>query len=128
MFVFAPDFNIIAVGDLVWPGGFPFIDLQNGGSALGLAAALDVVLTISGTNTVFIAGHGEPMTRNDVQAYADMVKGTIGFVQEQRAKGLTISEIQTQGLPSKWRNWTSILVPEQEWIRMIVVSIDGVTG
>ncbi len=128
LFVFAPDFNTVVVGDLIWPGGFPFIDLQNGGSALGLAAALEAILTNSDANTLFIAGHGEPMTRGDVQAYADMVRGTIIFVQEQRAKGLTLSEIQAQGLPPKWQNWASGLVPEQEWVRMIIVSIDDTTG
>ena len=28
--------KIVAIGDLVWPGSFPFVDVENGGSVLGL--------------------------------------------------------------------------------------------
>jgi len=121
--VFAKDFNVVALGDLIWPGGFPFIDVQNGGSAMGLARALDKILSESDVATVFIAGHGQPMTYAEVKSYSTMVRETISFVQNQRTTGIIVAEIQTQGLSKKWRGWSSDLVPESEWIRMVAADI-----
>jgi len=121
--IFARDFNVVALGDLIWPGGFPFIDLQNGGSALGLADALDTILSESNGDTVFIAGHGAPMTYAEVKSYSGMIRETINVVQTQLAKGLTVSEIQTQGLAPVWRSWSSNLVSESEWIRMVAAGV-----
>ncbi len=124
--IFAPDYNVVALGDLIWPGRFPFIDLQNGGSAPGLANALDKIVDQSNTDTVFVAGHGGPMTFEEVKSYSAMVRATIILIQEQLANGLTPAEIQAQGLGTKWQGWSSDLVPEAEWIRMVAASANGI--
>ncbi len=120
--IYAQDFNVVALGDLIWPGGFPFIDLQNGGSALGLANALDQIIDQTNAETVFVAGHGEPMTYADVKSYSTMVRGTINFIHDQLGKGQTTAEIRAQGLAPVWQHWASDLVPENEWIRMVAAS------
>lgn len=121
--IFAHSFNVVALGDLIWPGAFPYVDIQNGGNAAGILFALEKTLEATNQNTIFIAGHGKPLTRNQVRTYEAMLRGTISHVSNLRSEGLSLEEIQANGLPKQWHGWASDLVPESEWIRMIAVGL-----
>lgn len=116
--------KVVALGDLIWPGSFPFIDLHNGGTAQGLENALEDILERTGPMHVFVPGHGEPLNRNDVFAYREMVTATRTWVTSQAANGLSLNAMIEKGLPPAYRDWASALVPEAEWIRMIHDSKD----
>ncbi len=117
--VFVDALSVVAVGDLVWPGGFPFIDVHNGGSARGLLAALDAILAQVDDSTKIISGHGDPMTKKELADYRSMVFQTVGYVMAGKAAGNTLEEIIAGGLPAEYRAYASALVPEAEWIKMI---------
>ncbi len=110
--------DVIALGDLVWPGAFPFVDYHNGGSALGLLAALERLHAEAGPETVFVPGHGAPFGRAELAEYLVMVRGTIAAVVEAKKEGLSLDQTQGRGL-ARWQDWASSLVPEEVWIEMI---------
>ncbi len=60
--------NVLHMGDTYFNGILPFIDLESGGSANGLIAALDEALRLADARTVIIPGHGPISTRADHQA------------------------------------------------------------
>jgi cyclase len=53
--------NVIHMGDNLFLGMFPFVDVDSGGSLQGMIAAHDVALSLSNADTVIIPGHG-PLT------------------------------------------------------------------
>lgn len=53
--------NVIHMGDNLFLGMFPFVDVDSGGSMQGMIAAHDVALAMSDADTVIIPGHG-PIT------------------------------------------------------------------
>lgn len=53
--------NVIHMGDNLFLGMFPFVDVDSGGSLQGMIAAHDVALSIADADTVIIPGHG-PLT------------------------------------------------------------------
>ena len=55
--------NVIAPGDIVFRGIFPYIDLDNGGSVAGYKAAMQKLIDMSDNDTKFISGHGPLGTR-----------------------------------------------------------------
>ena len=120
--VFADALQTVAVGDLVWPGGFPFIDVYNGGSAQGVLTAIDAILARIDGRYIIISGHGDPMSKKELQDYREMVAGTIDFVLAAKEESKGVDEIIAQGLPGKWAPRASDLVPEAEWIKMIYSS------
>jgi glyoxylase-like metal-dependent hydrolase (beta-lactamase superfamily II) len=73
--------NVIHMGDNLFLGMFPFVDVDSGGSLQGMIAAHDVALGLSDANTVIIPGHG-PITdkagltnaRATLQAIHDRVR------------------------------------------------------
>ena len=55
--------NVIAPGDIVFRGIFPYIDLDNGGSVAGYKTAMQKLIDMSDNDTKFISGHGPLGTR-----------------------------------------------------------------
>jgi cyclase len=84
--------DVVHMGDILFNGGYPFIDLGSGGSVDGVLAAVNRVLALTDADTKFIPGHGPLATRKDVVAYRDML-------QEVRARvaadGKSLEEVQT---------------------------------
>ena len=65
--------NAVHLGDLFYAGGYPFIDLDSGGSLAGVVAAIEQVLARADAKTVVIPGHGPVSTRAELAAYRDML-------------------------------------------------------
>lgn len=123
--VFSSGNNVIVVGDLIWPGGFPFVDLDNGGSALGILQALDDITANASADTVIVAGHGIPITAAEVNEYRAMVRSTIEVIQEGHEQGLSLDQIKLRGLGAEWQHWSSDLVPEDVWISMVYAGLQS---
>lgn len=111
--------KVAAIGDLVWPNSFPFIDVHNGGSVAGLERALEEIIRQSDQSYVFVPGHGESLKRDEVIAYKQMVSETRVWVESQLAAGLSLNALIKTGLPKAYADWQSALVPEAEWVTMI---------
>lgn len=114
--------QIVAIGDLIWPKSFPFIDVHNGGSVAGLESSLEAIIESSKATYRFIPGHGPILTLEDVVEYRQMVAQTRQWVELQLDEGRSVDEIIESGLPATWDQWASRLVPAEAWIRMIADS------
>jgi cyclase len=74
--------NVVHMGDLFFNGGFPFIDLEHGGSVKGYRAAVAKVLAGLPTDVKIIPGHGRLATRADLEKYLAMLDETTAIVQK----------------------------------------------
>jgi cyclase len=117
--VYAFGGKVVALGDIVWPGAFPFVDLHNGGSAQGILQAIDDILARTDDSSIFVAGHRQPMSHADLLAYRDMVDATINQVKRQMDEGVDLVSIQSKGLGHQYAEYGSDVVPEATWIEMI---------
>ncbi len=117
--IHAPSYGVTALGDLVWPNSFPYVDVYNGGSASGILAALRQVLQTSPEDQLFVIGHGAPMTMQELGVYVDMLRQTIELVTIAKANGDSLQTIQNNNVLANWSAWQSKLVPTNDWIRMI---------
>ena len=87
--------NILHMGDLFFNGGtLPLIDIDSGGNARGLLAAVEKALRMTDDATQIIPGHGPMATRADLVAYRDLLADVIGKVDTARKAGKSLAEIQ----------------------------------
>ena len=121
--VFAPEYNVVVLGDLVWPQAFPFIDVHNGGTAMGLRDAIIEITAVTDENQIFLIGHGAPISHSELAAYGEMVSQSIDFVAAEKTSGKSLADIQAAGLPASFDSWHSELVPADIWIKMIFDTI-----
>ncbi len=124
--IFFRDSNVVHAGDQ-FPnlGGYPYIDRDVGGSALGLRDNMAQLLDIVDDETKIIPGHGPLATKVDLQRYHDYVAETIDFIHRQKSAGKSLEDVQKDGLPEKYAPYgNGPLSPEAVWIGYVWASLD----
>jgi glyoxylase-like metal-dependent hydrolase (beta-lactamase superfamily II) len=94
--------NVFHMGDLFFSGGFPFIDLDSGGSLDGVIAAADRVLALANDSSKIIPGHGPLSTKKDLTAYRDMLKTIRSRVHSQLTSGKSLDEVKASRPTKEW--------------------------
>jgi len=85
--------NVLFIGDFYRNYGYPFIDLNNGGSLKGMLEGLDATMKSADANTRLIPGHGTIIKRDDLVPYRDMIVAVAAKVGEMIAQGKSLQEV-----------------------------------
>jgi cyclase len=100
------DADVLHLGDVFRTTGFPYIDLDNGGTIEGTIAALGVAIGMAGPDTKIIPGHGAVSTREDVIEFRDMILDVSARVARLVDEGRSFEEIvdarPTAQYEAKW--------------------------
>lgn len=95
--------NVVHMGDLYFNKvTLPFIDLNSGGNAKGMLAAIEKTLKLINPQTKIIPGHGPMASYADLQGYRDMLKTVIDAVQAGITAKKTLPDIQALKPAAKW--------------------------
>jgi glyoxylase-like metal-dependent hydrolase (beta-lactamase superfamily II) len=115
--------NILHAGDLYVRYGLPFIDLESGGSARGMIAAMDAILKQSDANTRIIPGHGDMATRADVEAFRAMLVAITDKVAAGIGAGKTLAQIQAEKPTAPWDATNKGFVKADDFVATIHASL-----
>jgi len=107
--------GIVHLGDIVFSGQFPFVDLEHGGNAYTLRENISFLLKKFSQTTVFVPGHGNNLSYKDLEKYYAMIDQTILYVENELKNG------RTPVLPEKWSCWNGSFT-SQDWVSYIVAS------
>jgi len=122
--VFFRKSNIVHMGDNFFSGMFPFVDVAHGGNVINMAKNIRTILSMIDDKTKIIPGHGPLSNKTDLQAFHDMLIGTSTEVQVMKDNGMSLEQIQTQGLTKKWMPWEKrSFFPAKIWIGIVHSSI-----
>ena len=85
--------NAIMIGDYYRNYGYPFIDINNGGSLKGMLEALDFTMKAAGPDTRLVPGHGTLIKRADLIPYRDMIFAIQGKVAQLIQQGKSLQDV-----------------------------------
>src|SRR6266550_156136 len=85
--------NVLFIGDFYRNYGYPFIDLNNGGTLKGMLEGLDATAKSADDNTVIVPGHGTLIKRKDFIPYRDMIATIADKVGQLIAQGKSQQEV-----------------------------------
>jgi glyoxylase-like metal-dependent hydrolase (beta-lactamase superfamily II) len=94
--------NVFHMGDLYFSGGFPFIDLESGGSVDGVIAAAEKVLALVNDDSKIIPGHGPLATKKDLTGYRDVLKTIRSRIHSQVTAGKSLDEVKASRPTKDW--------------------------
>ena len=120
--VYFVESNVVHMGDLLFTGVFPFVDLDSGGNVFKYAENLQAIMEWLPEDVKVIPGHGEFTDIKGIEKAHNMMFGTSKHVIEKVNQGKTLEEIQAEGLPEEWKSWGNGFVNEEFWISLIVNS------
>jgi glyoxylase-like metal-dependent hydrolase (beta-lactamase superfamily II) len=103
LWVFVRQFNIIATGDIVFNGYYPFMDQPEGGTSIaGMIKAIRG-LADDHPNATFLPGHGPLATANDLRRYADYLEFLYDAVGQAHQNGWSEDEAAKRVNLSRWK-------------------------
>ncbi len=115
--------NVVHMGDQMFAGMFPFVDLGTGGDVEGYTKNVKSILDRVPENAKIIPGHGPLSSFNDLKAFHQMLAETTAFVRQRMAGGKDLKKIQAEGLPEKWAKWSGGVINTNQWIGIVYKSL-----
>jgi cyclase len=121
--IFFTGSNVVHMGDDFFNGMFPYIDLGSGGDVEGYERNVAAAITRIPPGAKIIPGHGPLATIDDLKTFHAMLVETIGIIRQRMKAGKTLEQIQTEGLPDKWKSWGSGFINTRTWINIVHQSL-----
>lgn len=122
--VFFSGENVVHLGDHMFFGGFPFVDISSGGNVLGFINNLEQVLARVDDATIIVPGHGKNVvSRADLAAYHKVLVDTSSAVRSALAAGETVEQIVARGLGEEYASYGQGFISEERWIGFIAASL-----
>ncbi|MBI3951244.1 MAG: MBL fold metallo-hydrolase [Acidobacteria bacterium] len=121
--IFFTGSNVVHMGDDMFAGRFPFVDLNSGGDVEGMANNVDAVIRQLPADVKVIPGHGPLSTLDDLKAYHQMLVQTAAWVRQRVSAGKTLDEMKAEGLPNHWQSWGTGFIKTDQWIEIVYRSL-----
>ena len=103
--IFFTESNVVHMGDDFVTYGFPFIDLESGGSVRGMIAACETVLATVPPDAKVIPGHGSLSTVADLKPYVAMLKDATARIEKGIRDGKSAEELKKENVLAGYESW-----------------------
>ncbi|WP_324617078.1 MBL fold metallo-hydrolase [Shewanella psychropiezotolerans] len=113
------DKSVIHMGDLFFKNRFPYIDLTTGGSVKGYRDNVASMIRKINKDTKVIPGHGELATKNDLVRFKHMLDKSINWMESKLSSGMSLEQIQLEGIPKGKIDWSWSFITEDKWINTL---------
>jgi cyclase len=100
--IFFPKANVVHMGDDYVRYGFPFIDVQAGGSVEGMIKACEDSVEKLPPDVKIIPGHGEVSNVAEVREYVKMLKDTSAVIEGAIKARKTLDQMKRERLLAPW--------------------------
>ena len=117
--IFFDGANVVHMGDILFHRLFPYVDLDAGGSVQGVVDAIESILAQTDADTRFIAGHGPVARAADLRLHLRMIAETQAVVEAGVAAGKSLAQLQAEGLPAEWADWSWAFISTERWIETL---------
>lgn len=114
--------NVIHMGDEYVVGGFPFIDLNSGGSIEGLFANHERLAALLPDDIRIIPGHGPLSTKAEMAAWIGKVRAAAQIVIDQKTAAKPLADVIAQGLPAEYDSMGTGFINGEAFIRAVYTS------
>jgi len=116
LLVYFPAAGVLVVGDLLFAGYFPYVDVSNGGNPLTYLKNVDWILNNFPDNTIFSGGHGPVFSKTEYKNWLNNLSETLEVLQKARSQGMDAEQMKSAGLLNKWASFGSFFITEDRWI------------
>jgi cyclase len=123
--IFFPQSNVVHMGDDFVTYGFPFIDVESGGSINGMIDAVAQVISQLPQDVKVIPGHGAVSTLDDMRKYESMLRATRDVVQVALKQGKTLDQMKQAKLLDPWKQYSGDFVTEDVFLETLYNSLTG---
>jgi glyoxylase-like metal-dependent hydrolase (beta-lactamase superfamily II) len=116
--------NVIQMGDLFFNGIYPYIDPGTGGTITGTIAAVEKILSLAGSETKIVPGHGPLGNKADLTKFRNMLVTSRVRVQKLKSAGKSAQEaIAEKPFADLDPVWGKGVVNGDQWVQIVYLSL-----
>ena len=116
--------NVIHMGDIMFNGFYPFIDLGSGGNVRGMIAGVEKALAIADDKTRIIPGHGPLTDRKGLEAYHRMLVTARDRIQALIDQGKSLEEaIAAKPMADYDETWGNRFIKPAQFVTFVYLSL-----
>lgn len=123
--IFFPKSNVVHMGDDFVTYGFPFIDVDSGGSIDGMIDGVEKAVAQLPADVKIIPGHGPLSNLDDVRTYVKMLKDTRAVVEAGLKKKMTLAQMKEKKILEPWKKYAGDFVSADAFIETLYNSLTG---
>ncbi|MGA8067323.1 MAG: MBL fold metallo-hydrolase [Terriglobales bacterium] len=123
--IYFPKSNVVHMGDDFVTYGFPFIDVDSGGSIDGMIRGVEGAIAQLPPDVKIIPGHGPVSSLDDVRAYVKMLKETRAVVQEGLDRKMTLEQMKEKKVLDPWKKYSGEFINEDAFLETVYNSLTG---
>ena len=123
--IYFPKSNVVHMGDDFVTYGFPFIDIDGGGSIDGMIDGVEKAVAQLPPDVKVIPGHGPVSSLDDVRAYVKMLKDTRAIVADALKKNMTLPQMKENKILDPWKKYSGEFVSEDAFLETLYNSLTG---
>ncbi|HKN83801.1 MAG TPA: MBL fold metallo-hydrolase [Pyrinomonadaceae bacterium] len=117
--------NVVHMGDDFVTYGFPFVDLESGGSVQGMITATDEVAAALPPDAKVIPGHGPLSSLDELRQFTKMLKDTQRLVQAGIKQGKSLEQMQKENILGPWQKYSGEFVTSEQWLITLYNDLTG---
>jgi cyclase len=117
--VFFPRSNVVHMGDDFVTYGFPFVDVDSGGSVLGMVEEARKAMAAVPDDVRVIPGHGKVSGKADVLKFTAMLDDAIGLVRAARDRGRTLEQAKADKVLARYDQLGQGFVKTDAFVELI---------
>jgi cyclase len=121
--IYFPKSNVVHMGDDFVTYGFPFIDVDGGGSIQGMIDGVEKAIANLPADVKVIPGHGPISNLDDVRAYVKMLKDTKAVVEKALAQGKTLDQMKQEKILDPWQKYSGDFIKTDAFIETLYNSL-----
>ena len=116
--------NGIQMGDLFFNWMYPYIDPSTGGTITGNIAACDKILSLAGSDTKIVAGHGPLGNKADLTKFRDMLVTSRDRVEKLKSAGKSAQEAVAEKLFADLDPvWGNGIINSEQWVQLVYLAL-----
>ena len=123
--IYFPKSNVVHMGDDFVTYGFPFIDVESGGSINGMIDGVEKAIAELPPDVKVIPGHGGVSSLDDVHAYLKMLRETRDVVQSALNQQKTLEQMKEMKLLDPWKKYSGDFINEDAYLETLYNSLTG---
>src|SRR6185369_15230199 len=123
--IYFPKSNVVHMGDDFVTYGFPFIDVNSGGSIDGMIDGSEKAIAQLPADVKVIPGHGPVSNLDDVRAFIKMLKDTREVVSAALKKHKTLDQMKQEKILDPWKKYSGDFISEDAYLETLYNSLTG---
>ena len=123
--VFFPRSNVVHMGDDFVTYGFPFVDLESGGSVKGMIESVETAIAKLPADVKVIPGHGDLATLDDVRSFTRMLRETSQIVEKGLAAGKTLDQLKREKVLAAYDRYSGKFVSTDRFLETLYADLSG---